>query len=573
MSVDTDVLIIGAGFSGLGFAIQLQKQYPQASFEIIEKTDNVGGTWWVNTYPGCGCDVASHFYSFSFALNPNWSRKFALQPEIAAYCRADATFDEPTGTWLVTVRDQPSGRVYQKRARVLVSAVGALSVPRECEIPGVDSYTGRVFHSARWDHSFDWTGKDVVVVGNGCSATQFVPILTGGAHHVVQFSRQAHWLAERPNPEYSRLFKWTMRWVPLAMRAYRFYLYYMMERDFGAFATATGGDVRAEQKRLQSEYIRRAAPARYREALVPTTEIGCKRKVLDTDYLACLHRANMELMHDDPVERFTPAGVRTRSGREVPADAVILANGFQTQQLLHPLVIRGEGGVTLNEHWERVSSGAPQAYYGTCVSGFPNLFVLMGPNTTTGHLSVIYSVECQTNFALRLLAPVLGSLRPSSSLLARWNPFARAPSDTVAVTDDAEQRDNSWIQSAASQLVWATGCTSWYIDARTGRNTMLYPDWQFKFWLRSVFFPSRDFVWKSSRVRLPTKTVAGRKKRNAGAAVVVVSAGLAVAAALYAVKSEGMPPALLLRDVEERIQRVFRMSMDGIVSAWKSIMD
>lgn len=153
-----------------------------------------------------------------------------------------------------------------------------------------------------------------------------------------------------PEPEYSALFKWTMRYVPLAMRAYRFYLYYLMERDFAAFYSATGGALRDEQKRVQTEYIRRTAPARYRDALVPTTEIGCKRKVLDTDYLACLHRPNMELVYDDPVQTLTETGVRTESGRDVRADAVILANGFKTQQLLHPLVIRGEKGVTLNEH-------------------------------------------------------------------------------------------------------------------------------------------------------------------------------------------------------------------------------
>ncbi|KAG2414586.1 hypothetical protein HFD88_003777 [Aspergillus terreus] len=595
MSVDSDVIIIGAGFSGLGFAIQLQKQYPQASFEIIEKTDNVGGTWWVNTYPGCGCDVASHFYSFSFALNPDWSRKFALQPEIAAYCRTvadqyniprhvrfrstvqEAAFDELSGTWLVTVLDQRSGRVYQRRARVLISAVGALSVPRDCEVPGVEKYQGRVFHSARWDHSFDWAGKDVVVVGNGCSATQFVPILTAGrraARQVVQFSRQAHWLAERPNPEYSALFKWTMWYVPLAMRAYRFYLYYLMERDFAAFYSATGGALRDEQKRVQTEYIRRTAPARYRDALVPTTEIGCKRKVLDTDYLACLHRPNMELVYDDPVQTLTETGVRTESGRDVRADAVILANGFKTQQLLHPLVIRGEKGVTLNEHWENFSSGSAQAYYGTCVSGFPNLFILMGPNTTTGHLSVIYSVECQTNFALRVLKPIMRSLYPSP--LSILNPFAgRSPPDTVSVAPEAEQQDNAWIQSEASKLVWATGCTSWYIDARTGRNTMLYPDWQFKFWLRSIFFPfSRDFVFKSSAVRLPGKSQQ-RERRSAVGTVVAVSVGLGmagVAAAFYAHKLDGESASLFVRDVEEKALGVLRSGVDGVVTVWRDVM-
>lgn len=182
-SLDTDVLIIGAGMSGIGFAIQLQKKYPLATFEIVEKADDLGGTWWANTYPGCGCDVASHFYSYSFALKPDWTRKFALQPEIVAYFRdvaqrhdiprhisfrstvQNAEFDETTGTWLTTVLDQRTGQVRQRRSRVLIAAVGALSVPKGCEIKGAERYQGRMFHSAQWDHSFDWTDKEVVVIG------------------------------------------------------------------------------------------------------------------------------------------------------------------------------------------------------------------------------------------------------------------------------------------------------------------------------------------------------------------------------------------------------------------------
>ncbi|GAD97270.1 conserved hypothetical protein [Paecilomyces variotii No. 5] len=506
MSLDTEILIIGAGMSGVGFAIQLQKQYPQARYEIIEKADGLGGTWWVNTYPGCGCDVASHFYSYSFELNPDWTRKFALQPEIVAYFRSvaekhdiprhivfrstvqKAEFEERTGTWLVTILDQKTGEIYQKRARVLVSAVGALSVPKECEIKGAERYREMMFHSAKWDQGFDWTGKEVVVIGNGCSATQFVPILTSGPGKVkklVQFSRQPHWLAERPNPIYSPAFKFTMRYIPLAMRLYRFYLYYLMEKDFSGFNIVTGSKIRQDLQRTQIEYLRRTAPEKYHDALIPKTEIG---------------------LHADPIEEITENGVRTRSGREVYADAIILANGFKTQQILHPLEVRGEGGVSLNEHWNTFSSGAPQAYYGTCVSQFPNFFIMMGPNTSTGHLSVIYSTECQINFTLRVLRPILSSLYPSI-----WKtPFTKlglcsTGPDTVAVTPSAEENDNTWIQGMAKKLVWASGCTSWYVD-ENGRNTMLYPDWQFKYWLRSIFVPlNRDFVFGKSAVKLQAK--------------------------------------------------------------------
>ncbi|KAK2794813.1 hypothetical protein FQN52_007584 [Onygenales sp. PD_12] len=540
MSLDTDVLIIGAGMSGLGLAIQLRRNFPQASFELIEKTENVGGTWW----------VASHLYSYSFAPNPDWSRKYALQPEIFSYFRSvaakyditphvsfnstveTADFDETTGTWLVTILDQKTGRLQQRRAKILVSAVGALSVPKECDIKGAGNFKGKLFHSAKWDHSFDWAGKEVVVVGNGCSATQFVPIMTGGKGKVrklTQFSRQPHWLAERLNPYYSSAFKWTMRYVPLAMRLYRFWHYYLMEADWPGFRIESGRKIREGLVKTQIDYMKRTAPERYHEALTPKTQIGCKRKVLDTDYLACLHRENMELVYADPIEEITTTGVRTKAGREVDADAIVLATGFQTQQVLYPLKIRGKNAISLNEHWDNLSSGAAQAYFGTCVSNFPNFFIMMGPNTTTGHLSVIYTTECQINFTIRAITPVLRTLYPS--LLSSLNPFSRKGVDTIAVTEEAEQRENSWIQAESKGLVWASGCTSWYVDAQTGKNTMLYPDWQWKYWLRSIFIPFKsDFVFETSPTRVTGRNQ--ERKGNSTGTALVITSGLGVALAV-----------------------------------------
>ncbi|CRG86615.1 hypothetical protein PISL3812_03625 [Talaromyces islandicus] len=542
--IDTDVLIIGAGMSGINFAIRLQQDYPDASYRIIESSADLAGTWSINTYPGCGCDVASHFYSYSFALKPDWTQKFALQREILQYFRdvatkhdvvryiqyqADivkATWDEQYGIWVVEVLDKNTGITQILRSRAVVSAVGALSIPRPCEIQGAEQFRGKLFHSARWDHEFDWSDKDVVVIGNGCSATQFVPILSNGsttanyittrspARRVTQFARQPHWIAERPNPVYSPLFKWTMRYIPLAMRLYRFSLYADMEKDFFGFYLATGGQVRRGLTDERLEYMKRTAPAKYHAALTPSTEIGCKRKVNDTDYFGCLHNANMELVWEDPITEITETGVKTKTGREVNADAIILANGFQTQKVLYPLSanIRGEGGVSLDEHWKKLSDGLPQAYYGTCVSSFPNFFVMMGPNTTTGHLSVIYSTECQVNFSLRVLQPVLQ--RPSlvSSLIGSH------PPTSVAVTLAAEQRDNAWIQDLSKDLVWASGCTSWYIDTNTRRNTMLYPDWQFNYWWRSVFVPkNRDFVYKQSpKIAAPAKCKKSKEMKITG---------------------------------------------------------
>ncbi|KND86419.1 Baeyer-Villiger monooxygenase [Tolypocladium ophioglossoides CBS 100239] len=546
MQHDTDVLIIGAGMSGLGLAVQLIRQYNTRNFELIEKTERVGGTWWLNSYPGCGCDVPSHFFSYSFALNPNWSQKFALQPEIEQYFNdvaskydiqqhvrfrsvvKSAHWDEIPGMWIVTIQNIADGSIYQRRCKILVSAVGALSIPKQCDIAGASSFQGSMFHSARWDHSFDWKDKDVVVIGNGCSATQIVPVISdgpGAVRRVTQFSRQAHWLAERPNPEYSNLFKWTMKWIPFAMRLYRARLYWEKERDFRGFDIETGAELRKAWAAEASDYIRKNSPAKYRDFLMPKTEIGCKRRVNDTDYLLSLHRDNVELVYEDPAQEILPDGVRTKSGRHVSADAIVLANGFETQKFLAPMKIRGERGVSINDHWARVSENVPSSYFGSCLCGFPNFFILMGPNTLSGHLSVIYTTECQINFLLRIIQPVMKSLRAKRSKL----PSLWSPPDIVAVTAGAEAKDIAEVQEKASKLVWATGCVSWFIDLKSGRNSIMYPDWQYRLWLRSVFIRWSDFRLSFSR-----DDVTARKNRSRGRSLAVALAATIVVGAVLA---------------------------------------
>lgn len=222
------------------------------------------------------------------------------------------------------------------------------------------------------------------IQGNGCSATQFVPVLAKNTNRLTQFARQAHYLAERPNPIYPAWFKRVMRYVPGAMRAYRFKLYADMEKDFAGFDTDKGRNVREKLRRENERYVKRMAPEKYWDALIPKHEIGCKRKVMDTDYLATLHRTNVELISNDPVKQITPFGVITESGREIKADGIVLATGFDVFRMLFPMEIIGREGISLNEYWDKQHKGAAQAYLGTCVPGFPNFFILMGPNTVTG---------------------------------------------------------------------------------------------------------------------------------------------------------------------------------------------
>ncbi|KAF2192540.1 cyclohexanone 1,2-monooxygenase [Zopfia rhizophila CBS 207.26] len=519
MSLDTEVIIIGAGMSGLGLAVQLIRQFNVHSFELVEKLDDVGGTWLANTYPGCGCDVASHFYSYSFALNPDWSRKYSMQPEIQRYFRSvaeqykiiphirfhstveKAEWDDQSATWKVTVLDQRTKERSAKLCKILISAVGALSVPKKCEIPGVERFQGPVFHSAQWDHSFNWKEKDVVVLGNGCSATQFLPTMASGpdaARSITQFSQQAQYLSERENPYYSSTFKAVMRYVPFAMRLYRTSLYWQMERDFPGFDIEGGRAIRADLKKENEAYVKRVAPRKYWDALIPKAEIGCKRKVLDTEYLASLHRHNVELIPNDPVMEIVERGVRTQSGRNIHADAIVLAIGFATQQMLFPMEIVGRRGLSLNRYWDSTSRSVAQAYFGTCVPDFPNFFIMMGPNTVTGHLSVIYTVECQINFTLRLIAPIIKTL-PSYRSRSLLPPFFRPSPGAVEVKRDAARTDSLWTQREAKKLVWSSGCINWAIDAKTGMNNMMYPDWQYWYWFRSVFFKKQDFVYRDDK--------------------------------------------------------------------------
>lgn len=286
-----------------------------------------------------------------------------------------ACWDDASGTWTVTVRDIQSSRVTEYRSKILISAVGTLSVPRKCTIPGASTFQGNMFHTAQWDHTFNWKDKELVIIGaslhiqinepiaihlftiliigNGCSATQIIPEVSSGpgaAKMITQFCRQAHWLADRPNPEYSPLFKWVMRWIPLAMRIYRARLYWLQERDFQGFDVETGAEIRSGWSKEAADYICDNAPAKYRDFLVPRTEIGCKRRVNDTGYLSSLHQQNVTLIYDDPIDEIVSNGVRTKSGKIISADAIILAHGFETQKPFGSLQIFGERGVSILDH-------------------------------------------------------------------------------------------------------------------------------------------------------------------------------------------------------------------------------
>ncbi|GAB1194733.1 hypothetical protein APSETT444_003982 [Aspergillus pseudonomiae] len=370
-----------------------------------------------------------------------------------------------------------SGEIFKKEAPVVVSAIGTLDRPYIPNINGSESFQGEVFHSARWNDSFNPTGKKIVVLGNGASATQFVPELVkdvGPQGTVTQFVRSAHWWTKRGNPQYSEGFKLVLKNIPFAAKGYRIILAWQLERVFSSFyMNSNGAAMRQKIRDATYSFIESDAPPQYHEILKPKYEPGCKRRVNTASYMACLHSPQM-LLTDNSVVKVGPDYVETRSGVRHVADAIIYATGFQTQKWLFPMQINGINGKDLHQVWD--AAGGAEAYKGTVVSGFPNFFILYGPNAATGQHSVIFHSECQINYSCRLLRPVL-----------------MGKADSIMVRPEAQQRDLSWVHDKLSHLVFNSGCQSWWMDPVTRKNTFIYPDPMYKYWLRTILPSWSDF--------------------------------------------------------------------------------
>ena len=456
------VAIVGAGFSGLGLAIRL-RQAGIGDIAILEKADEVGGTWRENTYPGVACDVPSHLYSLSFAPNPGWSRMFAPGAEIQEYLVAlsrssgvrplirfgcevtGADWDETARRWRIrTSRGELS-------AQVLVSAPGPLHEPALPDVPGLDAFQGTAFHSATWDHDHDLTGERVAVVGTGASAIQFVPEIAREAARLTVFQRTPSYILPRPDRAYSEAERRRFARWPWLMKAHRALIYVAHDARAVGFTRMRwmidiiGG---MPARRLLKAQVPDAA---LRERMTPRYPIGCKRILISNDWLPTFSRPNVELV-TDAIEAVTPAGVRVAGGREIEVDAIVLGTGFAANEFLAPMCIRGRGGRSLNDAW---AQGA-QAWLGITVPGFPNFFMIYGPNTNLGHNSIVFMLESQVAHVLRCLRKLRG---------------ARAA--TIEVSAPPFERYNARLQQRQQGTVFA-GCTSWYVDAH-GRHTVNWP--------------------------------------------------------------------------------------------------
>lgn len=466
---EPSVIIIGTGFGGLCMAIQLRNA-GISDFTMLEKAPGVGGTWRDNTYPGAACDVQSHLYSFSFEPKHDWSRKFGLQPEILGYMQhcvekyglakhirfnkevATAAFDETTNTWTVTTTDGES-----LTADIVVTATGQLNQPAWPNIPGMDAFGGKLFHSARWDHDYNLNGKSVGVIGTGASAIQFVPDIVPRVKSLSLFQRSAAWVLPKPDRPFYRWEQSLFQKIPAWDRLYRYLIYWKNESRALAFTRFNSLlEIFAWQaKRFAKGQVRDPKKLRH---LIPDYRIGCKRILISNDWYPAVDQPHVDLVTRG-IERVVEDGVVTTDGTLHRLDALIVGTGFAASEFLSPMEIAGRNGVSLNQAWAHGS----EAYKGITVSGFPNLFMLYGPNTNLAHNSIVYMLESQVRYVLSCIRTLQAE-----------------PGVAMDVKPDRLRDFSTTVQEKLKTSVWESGCHSWYLD-KNGKNTVNWPGFTFSY--------------------------------------------------------------------------------------------
>ncbi len=491
-------IVVGAGFSGLAAGIEL-KRAGITDFVILEKADRVGGTWRENTYPGAACDVPSHLYSYSFEPNPHWTRAYGGQEEILAYLDhvadiyglrshlrfgelvSDARWDETTASWHVTTR---AGE--QLEARSLLLGNGALHIPQLPAIPGLATFRGTQFHSARWNHDYDLRGKRVAVVGTGASAIQFVPRIAPLVRELHVYQRTPPWIVPKRDREITSLERWAFENVPGAHWVRRTALYWLLESRVLGFAYAPKIN-QAIEHIVRRHIAREVEDPSLRAKLTPTYRFGCKRVLISNDWYPTLQQPHVSVVTDG-ISEVTPTGVRTQDGTEREVDALILGTGFRVTEYLSSIRIVGRGGTELNDAWRQ----SLRNYLGITVSGFPNLFLLMGPNTGLGHNSMIFMIEAQARYAA------------SAVELMR-----RRQLGALDVRPEVEAAFKRELTHRMKNTVWISGCSSWY--QTPGGEVFLWPAATVDYWRRTRRIDLEDY----ERRAMPS---AARGSRSSSAA-------------------------------------------------------
>jgi cation diffusion facilitator CzcD-associated flavoprotein CzcO len=446
------IAVVGGGFGGVG-AITMLRRAGYDDVTVFERGERVGGVWHHNTYPGAACDVPSHLYEFSFAPNPRWSRRFAPQAEIQTYLEdvarrhgvlgrirtgtevQDARWDAERATWVL----QTSAGTHE--ADVLLTACGQLSVPTVPAIPGLESFDGPAFHTARWRHDVELAGRRVAVVGSGCSAIQVVPAIQPIAEHVDVYQRSPGWTIPKMDYAYSERAQQLFERFPAVQRLDRKLIFGIME--LGALAMTGQRWLLPPFRAVARRQITKAIDdPELRAKVMPTDEVGCKRVMLTDEWYPTLTKPNVDLV-TDRIAEVTATGVRTEDGVERRADVLVLATGFKSHGFVAPMQIAGAEGRMLADEWAQVA----RAYLGMSVPGFPNLFLLYGPNTNGGTGSVIYTIEAGMGH-----------------VIAALEELARADARSIEVRRETAEAFDRELRAALAGTVWHSGCTNWYVD-------------------------------------------------------------------------------------------------------------
>lgn len=457
-----DVLVIGAGFSGVCAGIKLLQQGIR-NFRIFEKSQGVGGTWYDNTYPGAACDVPSHFYCYSFEPNPDWSRiyspqgeiqqyiegcvdKYGVRPHIVNGVKIDVLrLDEASGHWVVTMAD--GGEV---RARHVINGAGGLHKPSIPDFPGRDSFSGPAMHTARWDHSVDLTGKRVAVVGSAASAIQVIPEAAKIASSVAVFQRTPNYIVPRSDRDYTPGEKQRFARWPLWQRLYRWWIYKRMDVLLFPITKKDSRVGARGARRIMAHMHASIKDPVLQRLMEPDYKLGCKRILLSDDLFAAMNRDNVAVISES-IESIEPNGIRTSDGQLHEVDVIVYATGFDIDGHMKSIRIFGRDGRSLEQEW----ADGQEAYNGCCVAGFPNYWMVTGPNTGVATTSVVFMIEQMVPFILKLIN-------------------AAGSDGLVSVKRSAQDAYNSGLHAKLEQSVWASGCKSWYIT-ESGKITTLYP--------------------------------------------------------------------------------------------------
>jgi cation diffusion facilitator CzcD-associated flavoprotein CzcO len=474
------VTVVGAGFGGVGMAARLLRAGHDVT--VFERADRVGGVWAANTYPGAACDIPASLYSFSFAPESDWTRRYPPQSEIRDYLEdvarrtgvldrvrfgtevSAARWDETARRWELTLGDGST-----HRSDVLVTACGQLSRPAVPALPGLDDFAGVAFHSAHWRHDVDLAGRAVAVVGTGASAIQFLPHVAAQAGRTTLFQQEAPHVIAKPDRPYGRGLRTAFRRVPGLLRLNRVATYVQYESRAVGFVRAPGL-LRLIDRSARRHLERQVADPALRAGLAPEGAAGCKRILLSNDYYPAFEQHGVRLVRS-AVSGVRPHAVVTEDGAEHEVDTIIWGTGFRATDFLTPMTVTGVDGRDLHETWR---DGA-EAHLGIEVAGFPNLFLLYGPNTNLGHNSIVYMLESQIGHVLRAV---------------RW--LARRGGGSVEVRPEVQRRFADRVQEQLTDSVWDRGCTNWYRTA-SGRNTTNWPDFTFTYRRMTRRFDPADY--------------------------------------------------------------------------------